>query len=350
MTFDQPFPTTGIGSLPMDDADQAVRFVFDADLDIPFWPQLPHRSFRELMIPQYAEGLPCLRFADEDKRIWLDLTDPDERANDIATFYERYLGEDVELGAMSPEHAAGWYRFADALERDGRKHRYLKGQITSPLTMGLGLHDQDQRAVYYDSDLFDCVVKLLEMKARWQADRLQPYCEQVVMFLDEPAMAAFGTSAYLSIKEADVARAVNEVSRPLRERGMLVGLHCCGNTDWSMFLDSEIDILNFDAYQFTSALALYPDALKRFLDRGGVLAWGLVSTGDDAGQASVEKLMELWQTGLDALTAKGIDREQIIRQSVLTPSCGAGSLQQSVTEDVFASLAGLKAALRGAES
>ncbi len=346
MTLDQPFVTTGIGSLPMADPDQAVGFVLDADLDVPFWPQLPKRSFRELMIPQYAEGLPCLRISDEDKRIWLDLTDADARANEIAVFYERYLEGDVELGAISPEHAAGWHRFLDVLKEDGQSYPYLKGHINCPMTMGLGLNDQDQRAVYYDGDLFDCVVKLLEMKARWQAERLKPYCEQVVMFLDEPSMAAFGTSAYLSISQEDVTRVVNEVARPLREAGMLVGLHCCGNTDWGMFLDSEIDILNFDAYQFTSALALYPDALKRFFDRGGILAWGLVSTGDDAGQASVEKLMALWRTGLDALVAKGLDREQLIRRTMLTPSCGAGSLDESVTGDVFRSLVDVQEALR----
>ncbi len=345
MAFDHPFITTGIGSLPITDPDEAVRFALGDGLDIPFWPQLPKRSFRELMVPQYAENLPCLRISDEDKRIWLDFSDPDARAEELAAFYERYLEGDVELGALSHDHAAGWHRFVQALEEGGKTYPYLKGHITSPITMGLGLNDHEQRAVYYDADIFDCVVKLLEMKARWQAERLRPHCETIIMFLDEPAMAAFGTSAYLSITEADVARAVNEVSKPLRAEHMLVGLHCCGNTDWGMFLDCEIDILNFDAYQFTSALALYPDALKRFLDRGGVLAWGLVSTGEDAGQAPVEKLLELWHTGSDALVAKGIDREQLTRQSMLTPSCGAGSLEDSVARDVFRSLVELKKAL-----
>ena len=48
---------TGIGSLPHQDADQAVRFVARHCPAMPFWPQLPQRAVGEQMIAQTASPL-----------------------------------------------------------------------------------------------------------------------------------------------------------------------------------------------------------------------------------------------------------------------------------------------------
>ncbi len=55
-----PFLTTGIGSLPHTDPEEACGLVL-ATFDIPFWPQLPKLSFRESMIPQFSEGMPFFK-------------------------------------------------------------------------------------------------------------------------------------------------------------------------------------------------------------------------------------------------------------------------------------------------
>ncbi len=341
-----PFTTTGIGSLPFSDPAAACRFVWDAGLDLPFWPQLPRRDFRELMIHQYAESLPCLEISVADKRVWLDLSDADRKATELAGFYERYLSGDLELGRVSPDHAAGLYVFLDELTATGRRFGYLKGHVTGPMTIGLGLYDQEQRPVCYDADVFDCVIKLVEMKARWQAGRLGDHCDQVVVFLDEPVLAAFGSSAYVSIQEEHVVDAINQVTAPLHAEGVTVGVHCCGNTDWAMFARSEVDIISFDAFQYAGSVALYADAVGAFLARGGRMAWGLVPTGPLAGTADIDQIEQAWSCALDALTAKGIETDRLIGQSLLTPSCGAGPISEEATREVFPLLAQLRDRLR----
>ncbi len=327
--------TTGIGSLPFTDPHEACRFVFEAGLDLPFWPQLPRRDFRELMVPQFAEGLPCLTISPDDRRIWLDLSDPNRKAEELAAFYERYLADDLELGRLSPDHAAGLAGFLENLASTGQHRRQLKGHVTGPMTMGLGLNDQEQRPVAYDADLFDCVVKLVELKARWQATQLRNHGDRVVIFLDEPVLAAFGSSAYLSLKDEHVIQAIDQVTEPLRAEGTVVGVHCCGNTDWAMFMKSQVDLISFDAFRYAPSLALYGEALNEFLARGGLLAWGLVPTLDLAGTASVEEMAQVWDDSLNTLASKGIDPSRIANQSMLTPSCGAGSLSVEAVRNVF---------------
>lgn len=343
----ESFSTTGIGSLPLTDAAAAVRFVVDADVDVPFWPQLPKRDFRELMVPQFAEGLPCLEVSREEKRAWLDLSDRARKADELAAFYERYLGGDLELGRLSSDAAAGFHAFLDELSASGRRFPMLKGHVTGPMTTALGLNDQDQRPIFYDPDVFDCVVKLLEFKARWQAAQLSAYCDDVMIFLDEPILSAFGSSAYVSITEDQVVNAINQIAGPLRDDGVAVAVHCCGNTDWAMFFNSRVDVVSFDAFQYAGGLALYPEALGRFLDRGGLLAWGLVPTLAATGTETVEQLGEIQSKAVDALTAKGLDADRLTRQSLLTPSCGTGSLSPEVATRAFQLLSDLRDGLRG---
>jgi hypothetical protein len=87
-----------------------------------------------------------------------------------------------------------------------------------------------------------------------------------------------------------------------------------------------VDIVNFDAFGFMDKVLLYPDDIKRFFGRGGALAWGIVPTGDFTGNETADGLLAKLEDGITRLAANGIDRATILRQALITPSCGMGSL------------------------
>ena len=122
------------------------------------------------------------------------------------------------------------------LKRRGKKFDCVKGAVCGPVTTTLGLADQDKRPIFYDVDMRDAAVKLLAMKARWQVRGLAPYCSKVLIFQDEPVLAGFGTSAYLSLTTDDVIAMCDEINDAIHEEGALSGIHCCGNTDWAMVM------------------------------------------------------------------------------------------------------------------
>jgi hypothetical protein len=151
-------------------------------------------------------------------------------------------------------------------------------------------------------------------------------------------LSALGTAAYLSVKSDDVLSALSEVSSAIRAEGAMTGLHCCGNADWEMVLSGDIDILNFDAWGFASKLAIYPGPIKTFLNRGGVLAWGIVPTNQDIDVATEETIADELDRAVAEFVSRGVDKDQLCRQSILTPSCGCGSLTVDQTEKAFALL------------
>ncbi|MDX9802397.1 MAG: hypothetical protein RBT69_13785, partial [Spirochaetia bacterium] len=159
----------------------------------------------------------------------------------------------------------------------------------------------------------------------------------VIIFIDEPSLSAYGSSAFLGISAADVYDDLKEIIEQIHAEGALAGIHCCENTDWSLLMKTDADVLNFDAYGFFDRLILYAEDLKNFIMRGNILAWGLIPTGspEDIKKETAESLIERWQDSVAALEGLKIERKRIISQSLITPSCGTGALTPELAERVM---------------
>jgi methionine synthase II (cobalamin-independent) len=320
-----------IGSQPLKEHREAVRLVFEFMPSIPNWVQLPAYP-HEGMVEQFMGGLPGV--AQRAGRRFVDLAAADFDDQMLA-FFEEYLqvvgGEgmwDQTRFVLTPESAPGFFNLLDALEVYGGDLKALKGQVTGPITFCTALHDQEKRAIFYHDGVRDAAVKLIALKAAWQAQVLGRRGVPVIIFIDEPALAGYGSSELISISREDISACLQEVIDAVHGQGALAGVHVCANTDWSLLLDSNVDIVNFDAHGYFDKLILYADPLKRFLESGRHLAWGLVPTlrADQIQATSLDTLWQDWQAKRRQLSEKGIDAERVTAQAFITPACGTGSL------------------------
>jgi hypothetical protein len=225
----------------------------------------------------------------------------------------------------------------------------LKGQVTGPFTLGTNLLDQDRRCAYYDPQLRDVIVRTVVMKAAWQMTRLRTFGQRVMIFFDEPALLGFGSQTFLTISREDVLGDLNEVAAAIHALGGLTGVHCEANTDWSLLMETDLDILDFDAYDHMQAITLHPAELRAFLERGGSLGWGIVPTLDREAAATetLASLLARFDEGVERLVRKGFDRELLLRRALITPSCGAGGvLSEPLAERVLSLLRQLSITLR----
>lgn len=328
----EPFMTTGIGSLPHTDPEEACRLVIET-FDIPFWPQLPKLSFHESMITQFSEGMPFIRIDSGGKRLWIERDD----SNALTAFYETY-SEDWKA-AVSEFFAKGLYTLIGLLR--GNKFRILKGQVTGPLTFTLGLKDSEGRLIYFDEELREISLMLLKAKVRWQMDMLKPFAEEIVLFVDEPILSALGSTSYIGVEPREALRLLQETTDSIRHAGGIPGIHCCGNADWSMVIKSGVNIISFDAYDYVDTISLYPAEFTEFLQRGGYLAWGVVPTTDSIKDENIHSLKRRFHRGM-ALLSESIPAKLLLPQTLLTPSCGMGSRSINETLQIFQFLRNIK--------
>ncbi|MDR3239126.1 MAG: hypothetical protein LBT44_03445 [Clostridiales bacterium] len=336
--------STAIGSMPFDDADYAVSVALKS-MDAPIWPQLPSTSLKEQMEIQYSENIPCAVVDEVKKRMFFQ-TDQDY-SEQFGEFYEKFEAGDPSFMAISEEYSKGIYALLKAVKAKGGKLPWLKVQVTGPCSLALTVVDENKRAMYYNEEFRDVILKAISMKARWQIQLFKPYAENIICFIDEPILSAFGSSTYVSVKREDVVEIINEVVEAVHADGALAGVHCCGNTEWSILIDAGVDIVNFDAFEYAHTIVMYADGVKKHLERGGSLAWGVVPTSALIREQTVESLEQKLEAGMDALAATGIDKNLILQQAIITPSCGTGSLPIADAEKVFDLLSKLTQKMKG---
>ncbi|MFC1610323.1 hypothetical protein ACFL6C_05145 [Myxococcota bacterium] len=353
MELKPKFLATAVGSMPHDNPSPALDIVLAHIPEAPMWPQLSGRGLNEQMEIQYSEGMPRCIVDRQKSRIYFDTSGDYSEA--FAQFYEKYLlamdpddgNGDCSAMAISPDFAAGFYALEERLKSQAQGRPFVKCHTTGPCSFSLTTVDENKRALYYNDEFRDLIVKALAMKCRWQIQRLKPYANNVICFIDEPILSGFGSSTYVSVKRDDVVTILGEVIEAVHADGAIAGVHCCGNTEWSILIDAGADIVNFDAFGFGETIAMYPDHVKSHLEAGKILAWGVVPTSKAIGQQSVDSLAAHYENMVKNLAEKsGLDAKLIYQQTILTGSCGTGTMSVTDAERVFQLTGALSQALR----
>ncbi len=340
---------TGIGSLPHHSSHEAIKLIRENLVHIPHWPQLPRRDSQEGFVLQYLmpminAGLIAFKenknpFFCSNERDW------DDR---VLRYYEMLMeseekGYNVENSpfAFPAESAEGFFRFLE--ERwDLSSIEIIKGQITGPVATGLQVTDPRGSPAFYNDELRELIVKTLTSQAKWQLNQLGRLGKPVMLFIDDPSIYGFGTSSYVGLGREPIQSSLAEVARGIKDGGGLTGVHCCAGVDWSLLFELPFDLVNFDAYEYFSSILVYIETLAAFLERGGGLAWGIIPTSDKIDGEDVSSLFENLFQKVDDLVSRGIKREKLEKQLVLTPSCGAATLSEERAGKVYKLLAQLE--------
>jgi len=300
-----------------------------AALTIPAFPRIGTPG-----LDRMSEGMPCLAVDAERRRVYFDTSDPARVEAELTTFYEHYLADDLDHFAISPQASPGLYETLERLRDSSWEGRFISSSLNGPISFGMRLTDERDRPIFYNEALRDAIVKTLSMKARWLHRAVSQAAPGAIVGgrFAEPLLSLYGT-AFASLPRAEVMAALNQCLEAVPGP---TTVHCCANIDWPLLFESATDIIHFDAYEFADKLALYPRELQAFLDRGGMLAWGIVPANNDKLAAeSVDSLLERFERGLASWEAHGLERRQVLEASFIVPSCSLATMTEELAERAF---------------
>lgn len=326
--------TTAMGILPHQDVDKALEV--SMSLDIPFWPQLPKKSFYEDMYVQFSENFPGIQLDFEESKIVLNKTAFFEELED-------YVVKSQEEGffGLSEKYSQTFDKF---LTQDLSSYTGIKGQVIGPISFGLKIVDEDLKPIIFEDDIKTLLFEFTKEKINYQYKVLRQYNDTVMIHIDEPGLEFIfnsfsGYTGEMAKKDLAVFFAGTEGPRTI---------HLCGNPDWDFLLSIGLDLLSFDAYSRGKLIVRYP-GLKEFIDRGGIVSWGIVPAHyDQLEQESIQsledKLEEIW----DSLEEQGLNRQTIVKQSQLAPAtCSVvGAKNVETVEKAYKMLIKLSGKLR----
>lgn len=319
------FLPIGIGSLPYKDPFKASEVILNYFPESPYWPQLPSRDFREEMLAQFTEGMPGVAL--DGERVYFH--SPFNPASDWEKFYEASSEGRLDELTIGKEYASGFYALLELLKT--KKPLLVKGQITGPVTFGLGVSDEKKIPILYDPNLKEMFLKITASKARWQERKLQdavPTADTMIFF-DEPLLTGYG-SISMNLGKEEIIECLNRAISALQG---LSGIHICGATDWSMIMQTGIKVIHFDAYRFFSNMLAYAYELKGFLLNGGFLAWGIVPSEEEhIKEETTSSLIKSLEEKIGLFIREGIPEEVLTKNSLISQSCGLPSLPEDLAE------------------
>ena len=343
---------TGIGSMPFVTADEALDRVSRFFPEIPYWPQLPRKSAGEGLILQvlhFHEDMGLLRI-NGDRAVFLTRRpDWSDRLADVyATLMAAEAGDAdaLEGFAMRPDTAGGFFRFLERFRDIAPTAVWVKGQVVGPLTVGFQVTDEDGRMAFYDDTLRDIILQTLGLYARWQCRQLSALGVPVILFVDDPSIAAYGKYSHITLARELILESLNHVFAAAHAEGARVGLHSCDGADWTLITESTADILSLDAYQFGNSLAVYRDHCRRFICRGGTIAWGIVPTMAAAAEETPGSLFQRLEGLCGDLSDHTVTKDRFLEQSLITPACGTGLLAPALADTIFSLTAGVSDRVR----
>src|SRR4051812_25309296 len=229
------------------------------------------------MVPQALDGLPGLR-TEPDGSAFLDASEWMRGAGIFDARLERTLEQGQGRDSFVPT-ATAWQALRPFLwEVEQRKLPFAKVQIAGPFTLRWVLRTtraEPLAAVQEGKAVERQIFRLVLARSLALVRRLREANTKPVIFLDEPGLYAFDRrdpQHLVSVQELRV------VVLALRREGAIVGVHCCGNTEWAPLLGLGWDVVSIDArLSLESVLATGP-AFERFQATGGVLSLGIVPT------------------------------------------------------------------------
>jgi len=327
--------TTAMAVMPHTDINQALETALS--LDIPYWPQLPRLSYYEDMYVQASEHFPGILLDIDNQKLSFSM---DKFLSEFEMTMARF--DEPDFFDISPEYSTVYHRF---LELDLAHRPAIRGQLEGPISFGMNVLDENKRPILFDDTLRPFMYEFMSKRINVQLQRLKRLNSNAFMFVDEPGLQ-FLFSALSGYDSAaareDMAHFFSMVERPC-------GVHLCGNPDWDFLLGLEMDVLSLDVYLNGEIFSSYAGAIRSFLDRGGVIVWGMVPTNfepfeKESTDSLEDRLTHLWQL----LDRKGIDTDFLLSKSLLSPAtcCLVNPDMERTVENAFEVVRRLSARLR----
>ncbi|HWI54776.1 MAG TPA: hypothetical protein VNT57_03725 [Desulfobacteria bacterium] len=300
--------STAMGILPHKDIEEAMKLAFN--VDIPFWPQLPHVNFYEDMYVQVTENFPGITVDDVNYKISFDTA---RFYEELPLYVENYENDD--FFRIAGKYSAVYHRFLN----DPRLKNYdiIRGQSIGPISFGLKIADENKRPIIYNDEVKSFLYEFMAKKINVERRELAEINPNAFVWIDEPGLSfIFGsfTGYTAEVAKKDYRAFIEQLEGPK-------GVHLCGNPDWSFLLELDLDILSIDVLSNGPIFIKYVDQLKNFLDKGGIISWGIVPTlTEEFVQESIDTLIGKMEEMWNYLDAHGIPKEQVISQAWIAPA------------------------------
>jgi methionine synthase II (cobalamin-independent) len=228
-----------------------------------------------------------------------------------------------------------------------KKIPLTKGHVTGALTLAVSIDDipeeddKNPKRIVHNETIMEILPDAVGMMGAWQVRKLSSIAQKIIVFIDEPALSDYGSELHPVRQppnrlKAFINQTANRIKKAAADENVYVGMHCCGDSTWEHWLDTDLDIINFDSFSHWQHFYNRKESIKAYINAGKILAFGIIPTAKEKFKnCTKEVLWNMLKGQIKNLVDCGVDEDRLIEQSMITPACGFGSEDVQICEKGF---------------
>ncbi|MBP1466912.1 hypothetical protein EYB53_014450 [Candidatus Chloroploca sp. M-50] len=191
-------------------------------------------------------------------------------------------------------------------------------ELTGPVSLALQVVDDHERPLAYDLPLREALCQHTILRANWYFNQLKGVPGLPMVCFDEPFLDALSSP----LCPLDWEAGTDMLMRTLGELPPTRALCVAGVPNWAAVLALPAEVVFFDAYEHSAGLIQAASAVAGYLDRGGMLGWGIVPHDEHAlGHENAATLVQRFESTVAYLSAAGgINANKIYASAFISTS------------------------------
>lgn len=309
-----------LGTLPYDNIKHTTAMMAKLFRDIPFIAMLPNLSRSENITRRFFEHLPGISYSDDGQFIMEARTQ--EYAKGMAALDAAYKNPDSDEVEKFGYDAEFMEKFFQMIKKF--KSHTAVINLPGPFTVSQILTPIAEEQVLADKSykkMFTQAVCVKALKIIRQIYKTNPNTTPVVI-LEEPALGQLSLIKHENeiINNDFVVELLYKVISKIKTYGAVAGVQCLDKCDWSIPIKAGADLISFDAYRNPNNLSIIKKPLTDFLNKGGMINWGIVPVTSDIVVQGIKAdyIYKRLMLAMDSVINSGVPSELIYNSAIIS--------------------------------
>ena len=314
------FRNLPIANLPYEDVALCKQMMLRLYENIPYLAELPKIDPNDNIINRTVENIPGITYKDK-KLIIEDYTTTafNKALQTLDDVYNSVYEESFEPYSSSSPF---WDMYVEMLKRI--KPQYTIIRLLGPFSFAETVFNVNTPLMLKEKSYRKYIIQALGVKAQWFINKIKsisPGTKLIILF-EEQQLYKYGTLKRNdeSITKELIVTLFTKLYQKIQNSGGIVGVQSFEKCNWQLVLESNVNLISFDAYNNPNSLNIVADKLGHFLAKGGYINWGVIPANNENSirGLNIDFANKLFIKAIEDLSAEGVSLDMLFKNCTVS--------------------------------
>jgi len=314
------FRNLPIANLPYEDVLLCKQMMLRLYENIPYLAELPKIDANDNIIHRTVQNIPGIIYK-EKKLLIEDHTTSSfmKAAAEIDRIYNTMDETDLEQYCSDSPF---WEMYTEMLKRIQPQYTIIR--LLGPYSFAETIFNVSTASILKEKSYRKYIIQTIGIKAMWFLNKIKsisPNTKLIILF-EEQQLYKFGTLKRNNeeITKELIISIFTKLFQKLQKNGALIGVQSFEKCNWQLILESNVNLISFDAYTKASSLNIVSDRLDTFLAKGGIINWAIVPANNENAirGLNIDFTNKIFTKAIEDLAAEGVSLDLLYKQSTVS--------------------------------